>query len=255
MYLDNSLYELGKIKPHNQQAKPTMDTATDKETQNTSSKSAIFAEQSIVSETAYLLNEWLNTDEDEEGAFGENEGYGDRLLALLVSIADDDKNGEISDDEAEVVFIAQNAAFDFFVSKGVSEENAIALLEDFDNELAQNVRETILSNLPDGDDVVFDEMDDVLFSDAENEAVLDSTAETLLDSIARKEGLTLDAAYRKVFAIRNGKKLRINKRVSGVVKLTAKQKIAIKKAQRKAHSGVARMKRLKSFKLRRKMGM
>ena len=65
----------------------------------------------------------------------------------------------------------------------------------------------------------------------------------------------LDATYKRALAIRNGKKTIIRKRISGTVRLSAKQKMAIKKAQRKAHSGAARAKRLKSMKRRQKMGL
>lgn len=65
----------------------------------------------------------------------------------------------------------------------------------------------------------------------------------------------LDATYRKRMVIRNGKKVRVNKRVSGTVRLSGKQKLAIRKASLKARSAGAKARRMKSMKLRRKMGL
>jgi hypothetical protein len=56
-------------------------------------------------------------------------------------------------------------------------------------------------------------------------------------------------------AIRNGKKMRIRKRVSGTVRLSAAQKVGLRKARMKSHSATARMRRAKSMKIRRKSGL
>lgn len=211
----------------------------DDTTLDSSDKSAIFGEQAIATESLNNFSEWLETEDDE---LDEGEGLGDRLLALVVGIADEDKNGELDDDENEVVNIALNSIYDYIVAKGVSEENATELLENFDNDLAENVRGLLLSSIPDGEDELVEDMDKVTFSKAENESVFDGVDGSII----------LDAAYRKVFAIRNGKKKRINKRISGVVRLSAKQKQALRKARKKAHTGVAKMRRLKSFKIRKR---
>lgn len=138
------------------------------------------------------------------------------------------------------------ALYDYMISKGVSEENAASLLDDFDNDLARNIHQFILGKLPQGEDEMQDEMDALIFSTEENEPMLDS---------AISMEIITDAAYRKVFAIRNGKKLRINKRISGKVRLSAKQRQAIRKAQRRANTGAAKMRRLKSFRMRRRAGL
>lgn len=214
---------------------------------STANQIAVFQEQQIATEAMSLFDGWLNTDDAD---LDEGEGMGDRLYSLMVSLADDNKDGEISDEEAEVINIGVNAIADYLVSKGVSEANAIALLSEFDNELANNVRETVLGAIPDGDDEFYSEMDKVIFSQAENESVLDSA---YLDSVAQAENMTLDAVYKKQFAIRNGKKKLIKKRVSGVVRLSAKQKQAIRKMQRKAQTGIAKLRRLKSFRLAKRL--
>lgn len=210
---------------------------------------AVFQEQQIVSEAIELFNEWLST---EDSDLDEGEGLGDRLYGLMVGLADDNKDGEISADESNLINIGLNAIADYMIEKGVSEENAETLLTEFDNEVANNVRELILGAIPEGDDDFYADIEKVVFSPAENQSILDSV---MLDDVSAKQNLTLDAAYRKTYAIRNGKKLRINKRISGKVRLSAKQKQAIRKAQRKAFTGVAKMRRLKSFRLRKRLGM
>ena len=65
----------------------------------------------------------------------------------------------------------------------------------------------------------------------------------------------LDATYRKVIAVRGGKKVRLRKRIAGTVRLSAAQKSAVRKMQRKAFSGAAKIKRAKSMRLRQKMGL
>jgi hypothetical protein len=65
----------------------------------------------------------------------------------------------------------------------------------------------------------------------------------------------LDAVYKKKLVVRGGKKLRINKRVSGRVVLSALQKASIRKARRKAHSSIAKVHRAKSMKMRSRAGL
>lgn len=245
------LYELGRTSQAAKPAKLQLDSAGEEPV--SLSKSAVFQEQAIVSDALAKFAAWLETDEND---LDEGEGLGDRLMSLMVSVADANKNGEIDDDEAEIINIGLNGVADYMISKGVSEENAIALLEDFDNDIAENVRDMMLGTLPDGDEALWEEMDEVIFSDEDNESVFDSAqSEAMLQTLAREKGITLDAAYRKVFAVRNGKKMRINKRISGKVRLTAAQKTAIRKAQMKSHTGAAQMRRLKSFKLRKRLGL
>ena len=54
--------------------------------------------------------------------------------------------------------------------------------------------------------------------------------------------------YKGIQVMRHGKVVVINKRISGHVRLSAKQKAALGKARRKAHNGLASMSRVKSIK-------
>jgi hypothetical protein len=56
-------------------------------------------------------------------------------------------------------------------------------------------------------------------------------------------------------AIRAGKKVRIKKRISGHVRLSARQKVAVAKMQRRSHSGAAMARRMKSARIGRRMGL
>ena len=158
------------------------------------------------------------------------EGPADRLFALLVGIADADMDGEVGDDEVEVFGLAANAAADYMVAHGVSEADAVALLEDWDNDVAARVQELLADALPED-------------------------GEADMDAFAYGDEKVMDATYRKRIAVRNGKKVRINKRISGTVRLSAKQKVAVRKMLRKSNSARAKLKRAKSMKIRRKAGL
>ena len=177
------------------------------------------------------VQQWAETDDLDDG-----ESYADRLMALVVGIADANKDGDITEDEQGVLEVALNAAWDYLVKCGATEEDAGALLNDWDDEAADRVRDLVASVLPEGDDESSAEIDNFVFSDSDQEPAL-------------------DAVYKMKMAVRNGKKMRIRKRISGTVRLSAKQKLAIRKARMKSHSAGAMMRRMKSMRMRRKMGI
>lgn len=183
------------------------------------------------------LHAWCET---EAGDLEAGETMADRLFALTVGIADENKDGDITEDEAAVIDMALNAMFDYLASKGVSEEDASALLNDGDSGAADRVCELLRGALPEGDDASMEDVESFAF-DAEAQ-------EPLMDSV-------LDAVYKKRMVIRGGKKVRINKRVSGTVRLSAAQKVAIRKAGMKSRSASARMRRMRSLNVRKKMGL
>lgn len=183
------------------------------------------------------LHAWCETSASD---LESGETMADRLFALTVGIADENKDGDITDEEAAVIDIALNAMFDYLASKGVSEDDASALLNDGDNDAADRVCELLRGALPEGDDASMEDVESFAF-DAEAQ-------EPLMDSV-------LDAVYKKRLVIRGGKKVRINKRVSGTVRLSAAQKVAIRKAGMKSRSASARMRRMRSLNVRKKMGL
>lgn len=202
-----------------EEEKPVMDGAAD------------YSQRDIALRAASTIQQWVESDDLDEG-----EGYADRLMAMMVGIADENKDGELSDDESEVVDMALNAAADYLASKGVSDEDISALLNDWNEDAAGRVRDLVAGSLPDGEEAADEDIDAFVFTDADQEPAF-------------------DAVYRKTFAIRKGKKVKINKRISGTVRLSAKQKMAIRKAQRKSHSAAAVMRRMKSMRMRRRSGL
>lgn len=213
-------------------AEGTFDSCGDKDkSEKFDSIAENYAARDIAVRAAAAVQEWAETDD-----LDENETYADRLQALMIGIADSNKDGELSSDESDVVEAALNAAWDYLASKGVSEEDCSAVLNDWDAEAAARVKDLVASALPDGADASDADIDAFAFSDADQEPAY-------------------DAVYKKTFAIRNGKKVKINKRISGTVRLTAKQKVAIRKAQMKSHSAAATMRRLKSMRIRKRSGL
>jgi hypothetical protein len=196
-----------------------------------------FLDSATRMDVAAALQQWAETAAED---LGEGETMSDRLFALMVGIADDNKDGDLTDDEIAIVTTALENAAEYLTSKGVSEEDALAVLQDGDDEAAVRVAEFLRGALPDGEEGEMDDVDSFAF-DSESSA-------DLFDSV-------LDAVYKKKVVVRNGKKMRINKRVSGRVVLSAAQKIAIRKARRKAHSSAAKIRRAKSVKIRARAGL
>lgn len=177
------------------------------------------------------VQQWAETDDLDDG-----ESYADRLMALMVGIADANKDGEITEDEQGVLDVALNVAWDYLAKLGVSEEDAGSLLNDWDADTADRVRDLVSAALPEGEEESAADLDDFVFGSNDQEPAL-------------------DAVYKMKFAIRGGKKMRIKKRVSGTVRLSAKQKIGIRKMRMKSHSATAMMHRAKSMRMHRRIGL
>jgi len=194
---------------------------------------ATYTEQDTAVKAASAVVVWSETLPEE---LGDSETLVDRLISLLIGIADFDKDGEISPDEADVFDAAANAAWDFIAGKGASEEDLSALFNDGDNDAAERVQELVGGSLPSSYDAIDDQVNAFVFGPDSTEAAL-------------------DAVYKKVVAFKNGKKTMLKKRVSGVVRHTPAQKAAIMKMLRKSHSATAQRKRAKSMKMRKSAGM
>ena len=190
-----------------------------------------YAQKDVELKGVTALHQWVESDDLDDG-----EGYADRLMALFIGIADENKDGEVSAEEQEVLSIALTAGWEYLVAAGVNEDDADALLEEWDEDAAERVRDFLAGVMPEGEDAASAEVDAFVFTDADQEPAL-------------------DAAYKRVFAVRKGRKVRINKRISGTVRLSAKQKVAIRKARMKSHSAKAVIRRMKSMKLRKRMGL
>lgn len=179
-------------------------------------------------DAASAVKQWVADDDLDEG-----ETSADRLQALLVGVANNNQDGELTDDEQEVFLAAAEATWDFLSAFGVDDEDLDALLNEWDVDTAVRIQELLASEMDDEDDT---EMDNFVFGPEAQEAVFDAT-------------------YKKRMVIRGGKKVRINKRVSGKVRLSGKQKMSLRKAQLKSRSAGAKMRRVKSMKKGVKMGL
>lgn len=179
-------------------------------------------------DAASAVKQWVADDDLDEG-----ETSADRLQALLIGVANNNQDGELTDDEQEVFLAAAEATWDFLSAFGVDDEDLDALLNEWDADTAVRIQELLASEMDDEDDT---EMDNFVFGPEAQEAVFDAT-------------------YKKRMVIRGGKKVRINKRVSGKVRLSGKQKMSLRKAQLKSRSAGAKMRRVKSMKKGVKMGL
>lgn len=178
---------------------------------------------------AGAVQEWAQTSD-----LDADETMADRLNALLAGVADEtgDNNGELSDDELELYNIACETAVDTLVSLGANEDDALAIINDNDADAADRVAELVKEAAGDSDDFV----NDFVFGGDSDEAVF-------------------DAVYKKKVKVIGGKKVIKRVKISGFTKRSSKQKAAMKKAQLKAHSGMAKIKRMKSMKKRASLGI
>lgn len=179
-------------------------------------------------DAAAAIKQWAEDDDLDEG-----ETSADRLQALLVGIANSNMDGELDEDEQEIMIAASEAAWDYLAAFGVDEEDLDALLNDWDADTAVRIQELLAGEMDNEDD---DEMDSFVFGPEAQEAVFDAT-------------------YKKRTVIRGGKKVRVNKRVTGKVRLSGKQKMSLRKAQLKSRSAGAKMRRIKSMRKGVKMGL
>jgi len=180
-------------------------------------------------EAAGIVAEWADSELESD------EGYADRLYALIVGAAGGGDDEELTDDEAEYAAILAELVGDYLEGKKIPEDDVDTLLggDLEDNDVAARIHDALLDSMPQGD-----------------EAMMDDTEKFVL---GESDEAMLDATYKKVMAIRGGKKVRIKKRIAGKVRLTAAQKGAVRKMQRKAFSGAAKMKRARSMRMHRKM--
>lgn len=180
------------------------------------------------------MQAWIET---EPSDLDEGESMSDRFDSLMVGIIDEDHDGEISDDEAVLLEIAINKAAEWMIGKGLSEEDVGAFFnESADDAEVERMVEFLRGVAPDGEDAEIEELNNFAFDNDSSTGAFDAT-------------------YKRKIAIRAGKKVIVRKRISGRVKLSAKQKMAVKKMLRKSHSSKANRLRLKSMKKRIKMGI
>ena len=198
-------------------------------------------QQKIVAANAVQQFAELSSEDLEDG-----DTLCDMFFAQIASNCDLDNDGELSKEEEEDIYQIYCLAAEYMVQYGARPEDVEAFINDDDEQAAANIQEMLRNVLPDGEDDCLDDIDDFAFSDG------DGSTESVLDS---SEQSVMDAVYKRRRVIRNGRKVIIRKRISGRVRLTAKQKMAVRKMHRKSHTGKANMRRKKSMRKRISLGM
>jgi hypothetical protein len=195
----------------------------------------------ITDTTVQAIHAWLETDD-----LYADENLAQRLFALFVGIFDLNQNGVLDADEEAVLDIILNTAWDYFTGKGISDADCNALLNNWDGDAASRVFDVLVAEMPDGEEAADTDIESFVWGDDQ---------EPMLDSALGGRLKALGGAFKKVFAIRHGKKVRINKRITGTAHLTSKQKAAVRRLHSKRMSAASIIKRLKSMRLSRRMGL
>lgn len=205
-----------------------------------SGKAADYAGAQMRVSAASIAHSFAGTDD-----LADDETLADRLQMLTVGAVDADKDGDLSDEESEVAEVLLNGVWDYMSSKGVSDDDLDALLNNWDVDAAARVKDLLADAIPSDDDEAADDIDSFAFDEESASPIFDSASGEFL----------YDAVYKKRIVVRHGKKTKINKRISGTVHLSAKQKIAVRKMQRKSHTAKATIGRMKSTRIRNMSGL
>ncbi|WP_230657808.1 hypothetical protein [Psychrobacter sp. I-STPA10] len=187
------------------------------------------------------------------------------LDLFMLDVFDDDDDNDGIDSTVKAVLAAHIS--DALSTMGVN-DGVIDDIFDDDIDIADAAIETaseiIIENMPDdGND--FDEFVAAFAYGMEEDATYDSLEQDALESEvqfdstkSKKKKLRAGkkttkkvngktVVYKAVKAIRNGKKVVVNKRISGEIKLSSAQKAALRKAKKKAHAPAAIRKQMRSF--------
>ena len=193
-----------------------------------------------------------------QGVDPEDELLPNELLdGLMTDAFDEDGDDEI---DATVNAVMSAHISDAFSSLGVSDATIADIFGD-DLEVADTAIEsacdTVLENLPEDGEPLDEFAKAFIFGDyTENDADIDDGGEGY-DAVGNKKlsvgkstvkkvnGHTIK--YKAIRAMRHGKVVVVNKRVGGTIKLSSKQKAALRKARSKAHRGSAMMSRGRSI--------
>lgn len=226
--MNDYLHELMRKKPAAKKPSYTLD-GTGKDDAGNTDAAAKYAADNFSVRAISTLQQWVETDDLDRG-----ETYADRLMAMVVGLTDENKDGKITGAEQDSINYFLERIWDYISRYGVKDDDISALLNDLDDDAAERIRDLLARSLPEGKEADAD-MFNFVFGDDKTPA--------------------LDAAYKKVVAVRDGKKKVVHKRVADYISLSAKQKAAIKKAGLKSHTATAEMHRDKSNRMRDKIGL
>lgn len=211
---------------------------------------------------AFTLTAILTSAEYDDEELLPSEVLDGLMIGAFTDDDDDDSDFDEIDEKIRVVFSAHVS--DALSTFGV-EEAVIADLFDDEIEVADAAclaaAETVLENMPDDGEALDefvagfaysddggDDEDEESFDGMNVEYQFDAAKKQLRagkKTVKKVNGKTL--VYKAIKAIRKGKRVTINKRISGKVKLNAGQRAGLKKARRKANSSSAINKQVRSF--------
>lgn len=163
---------------------------------------ARFASIHVTLRAIASIHQWAeidNLDDDETQA--------ERLRAMMLGIADTQQDGEITDEEQEVLQAALSCAWDYLASLGAVDEDLDSLLNDWDAHTADCIRDLVTAVTPKDDQAAVAAINAFVFGPAAQ---------------ARSKAA-----------------LRINRHIAVPVHLSARQRLAIRKAQAQSRSAAA----------------
>ena len=169
------------------------------------------------------------------------------LDEYIIGIADLDGDFEISDAEEAYYNEVWREVPDALLTLGASVEDVAKFVNDEDDKSAAIVgkaADTLVNELEADDDEI------IAGFALGQEAVLENAG---TDPDGRH--MILEATYKKMKAVRDGKVQLVNKRVSGKMRLSAAQKAGLRKARMTAHTAGANLARKKSMKVREQHGV
>lgn len=186
-----------------------------------------------------------------EDDLDEDESPTDRFDAYVTA---GDDGEEVDDMTAQI--ISANMA-DAFANFGVDEDMITSMLSDDVAEADAAIEaacEMVVENAPTTDDELINLVNEFVFGEEEAEAEFDAVVGK---STVKRNAMGQNVKYRGVKVIRNGKVKIVNKRVNTGMKirLSAKQKAGMKKMRRKAFTGSALRKRMRSAAKSRRIGL
>lgn len=194
-----------------------------------------------------------------DGTLAEDQLPSDLLDSLMLDAMDQD--GEMDEDSDRLASALGEAIGDALSSLGVDDQTIEDIFSD-DVTVADSALEsaasTIIANMPDEGDALDEFVQEFIFGSPDDEPGFDSATGKKLtvgkNTTKKINGKTI--RYKSVKAIRNGHLKVVNKRMKGQsVRLTAQQRASIKKAGRKALTGNAIRKRLRSLAKGKKVGL
>ena len=110
---------------------------------------AKYGMQDIKLKAATAISTWCETDD-----LDDDESAADRLQSLFIGIVDINKDGELNDEESELLDMLLNVAWDYLEAQGVDEDAISGLLNDWDAAAADRVMDLLNGSMPDGDDSI-----------------------------------------------------------------------------------------------------